>query len=53
MKKDKTEISDAMSYEERGDFWGAHDLYDFWDKTEEVFFDVKISSEVTYCVVGK
>ncbi len=48
MRKSKTSISNATSYEEIGEFWDSHDLSDYWDKTKPVDFDIDISSEVTY-----
>ncbi len=53
MKKHKTSISQATSYKEVGEFWDAHDLSDFWDKTEEALFAVDIKSEVTYYAVDR
>lgn len=51
MRRGKTTISKAGSYEEIGRFWDTHDLADFWEKTEEVRFDVDIKSERTYYAV--
>ena len=48
MRKSKSSISNATSYEEIGEFWDRHDLSDYWDKTKPVDFDIDISSEVTY-----
>ncbi len=48
MKKNKTTISKAGSYQEIGEFWDEHDLTDFWDQTEPVEFDVDIQSEKMY-----
>ena len=47
MRKSKSSISNATSYEEIGEFWDSHDLSDYWDKTKPVDFDIDISSEVT------
>src|SRR2546425_353101 len=48
MRKSKSSISNATSYEEIGEFWDSHDLSDYWDKTKPVDLDIDISSEVTY-----
>jgi len=48
MRKSKSSISNAPSYEEIGEFWDSHDLSDYWDRTKPVEFDIDISSEVTY-----
>jgi len=48
MKKNKTSISKAGSYQEIGEFWSEHDLTDFWDQTEPVEFEVDIRSEKRY-----
>jgi hypothetical protein len=48
MKKSKTTISKADSYQEIGEFWAEHDLTDFWDQTEPVEFEVDIQSEKMY-----
>jgi hypothetical protein len=53
MKKHKSSVSQAISYKEIGEFWDAHDLSDFWDKTQEVSFEVDIETEVTYYAVDK
>jgi hypothetical protein len=48
MRKSKTTISKADSYQEIGEFWSEHDLTDFWDQTEPVEFEVDIQSEKMY-----
>jgi hypothetical protein len=48
MKRSKSSISKASSYEEMGEFWDTHDLTDYWDQTEPVEFTVNIQSETTY-----
>jgi hypothetical protein len=48
MRKGKTSISKASSYQEIGEFWSEHDLTDFWDKTKPVEFEVDIQSEKRY-----
>lgn len=30
--------------EEAGEFWGSHDLADYWDSTEEIAFEVDLQS---------
>jgi hypothetical protein len=48
MRKSKSSLSKAQSYKEIGEFWGTHDLADFWNRTKSVKFEVDIESEVTY-----
>jgi len=48
MKKNKTSISKASSYQEIGEFWSEHSLTDFWDQTKPVEFEVDIQSEKRY-----
>ena len=48
MNRSKSSLSKARSYKEIGEFWDAHDLADFWDRTKSVKFEVDIQSEVTY-----
>lgn len=37
----KTEISNARTLEEIGEFWDTHSLDDHWDKTREAEFEVR------------
>ncbi|MBI5237816.1 MAG: hypothetical protein HY887_05270 [Deltaproteobacteria bacterium] len=53
MRKHRSSISQATSYKEMGEFWDAHALSDFWDKTKGASFEVDIESEVTYFAVDK
>ncbi len=53
MSENKSSISQATSYKEIGDFWDTHSLADFWDKTDEVEFEVNINSEITYYALDK
>ncbi|UCH97430.1 MAG: hypothetical protein JSV88_11410 [Candidatus Aminicenantes bacterium] len=48
MRKNKSSISKASSYQEIGEFWSEHDLTDFWDQTKPVEFEVNIQSEKIY-----
>ncbi len=48
MRKGKTSISEAGSYQQIGEFWSEHDLADFWDQTEPVEFEVDIEFEKRY-----
>ena len=48
MKKHKSSISKAKSYEEIGKFWDTHDLSEYWEQTKSAKFEVDIQSEVTY-----
>ena len=53
MKQHKSSVSQAESYKEIGDFWDAHDISEFWDKTKETSFEVDIESEVAYYAVDR
>ena len=53
MKENKSSLSHAASYKEIGDFWDAHDISKFWEKTKEASFIVDIESEVTYYAVDR
>jgi hypothetical protein len=48
MKKNKSSISKARSYQQIGEFWDNHDLSEYWDQTRPVKFEVDIQSEITY-----
>lgn len=48
MKKNKSSISKASSYQEMGEFWAEHDLADYWEHTEPVEFEVDIQFEKKY-----
>ena len=37
----KTEVSNARTLEEIGDFWDTHSLDDCWDKTREAEFEIR------------
>lgn len=45
MTKSKRSISKASSYAKIGEFWGEHDLSDFWNKTKKVRFGVVLEPE--------
>ena len=51
MVNNKSSISEAISYQEIGEYWDAHDLGEVWDKTEEVKFEVDLQSDVFYYAV--
>ena len=53
MKKGRSSISKATSYNEIGEFWDTHDLADYWTKTKAAKFDVDIQSEMTYYSIDK
>jgi len=53
MKKVRSSISKAKSYNEIGEFWDTHDLANYWTKTKAIRFDVDIQSEMTYCSIDK
>ena len=48
MKKNKSSISKATSYEEMGEYWDREDLDGIWDQTEPVEFSVSLQAEVNY-----
>lgn len=48
MRKGRSSISKASSYEEIGAFWSEHDLTDFWDQTKPAEFEVDIETEMRY-----
>jgi len=48
MRKNKSSISKASSYEDIGTYWDTQDLSKVWHKTRKVKFDVQIGSEVIY-----
>lgn len=48
MAKNKSSISQASSYQEIGEFWGTHDLGDYWEQTKPVDFEVELQAETTY-----
>jgi hypothetical protein len=40
-EKQTTGISKAQTLEEIAEFWDTHSLADYWDKTQEVEFEVR------------
>lgn len=48
MRKSKSSISRASSYQEIGEFWDTHGLGDYWDQTKPARFEVDIQSEAIY-----
>jgi hypothetical protein len=53
MKKNRSSISKASSYEDIGAYWDIHDVSKVWHKTRKVKFDVGIESEVIYYPIEK
>ena len=53
MKKNKSQISKADSYEKMGEFCDSHDLTDFNNELEKVNFNVGIKNDKIYCAVDK
>ena len=53
MKKNKSSISKASTYEEMGDFWGTHDLTDFMDKIKDVDIKVNLKNEKIFFSLDK
>ena len=49
----KTSISGANSYQAIGEFWGNHDLGDYWDKTKPAEFEISIGAERRYSPIDK
>jgi len=48
MRKGKTSLSQADSYQAIGEFWDTHDLSEFWDQTEPVQMKLGDLSESVY-----
>ena len=48
MVRNKSSLSKASSYHEIAEFWDAHDLGEYRDKTKPVEFEVDVRSEATY-----
>ncbi len=48
MKKNRSSVSKADSYQKIGEFWDTHTLDEYWDQTEEAGFEVDIRSETKY-----
>ena len=53
MKKNKSQISKADSYEKMGEFWDSHDLTDFNNELKKANFNVGIKNDKIYCAVDK
>ena len=53
MRKNRSSISKASSYEGIGAYWDTQDLSKVWRKTRKVKFDVQIESEVIYYPIKK
>ena len=49
MTKPESSISKADSYEAIGRFWDQTDLYDTWDRTKPVEFEVELDDDVMLC----
>ena len=48
MKKSKSSVSKAASYEAMGDYWDRHDVSGILAKRKPVKFNIEIKSETTY-----
>ncbi len=48
MKKNRSSISKAASYQDMGQYWDQKDLDEIWDQTEPAEFSVSLQSEVNY-----
>jgi hypothetical protein len=53
MKRNRSSISKAGSYEEIGEYWDDHDVSDFWKRTRRVKFDVVLEREANLLPGGK
>lgn len=53
MKKSKTSLSHSDTFEKLADFWDSHDLSDFWDETQEAFFDVSLCVSRVYFAIDR
>jgi hypothetical protein len=53
MRKNKSSISEASSYEDIGAYWDTQDLSKVWHKTRKVKFDIQIESETIYYPIEK
>jgi len=48
MSENRSSISQAQSYKELAEFWGSHDLGQYWDRLQPAEFEVDIQSETSY-----
>lgn len=53
MRKNKTEISNAETYDKVGEYWDSHDISELKDIGNVVDFEVAIKSVVTYYALEK
>lgn len=51
MRRGKSSISQAASYQAIGEFWDTHDTTEYWEQSRPVEFEMDIQSEVTYYAV--
>ena len=48
MSKSRTSISKKSSYREIEEFWDAHELSEFWERTKPASFEVDIERQRVY-----
>ena len=48
MNEGKSNISQARSLQEIGEFWDTHDLNDYWEMTTPAAFEVDTASQAIY-----
>ena len=53
MKKNKSSISKAASYEKIGEFWGSHDSMEYCDEIKKTSFEIDIRGEKIYCALDR
>jgi hypothetical protein len=53
MRRSKTEISHADSYEKIGAYWDSHDLTEINESGIEAKFDVDVQAEIAYYALEK
>ena len=51
MKRNKPSLSKSDSITQLAEFWDSHDLSDYQDTIEEVFFDVFLKSKRVYFAI--
>ncbi|HVF85205.1 MAG TPA: CopG family antitoxin [Abditibacteriaceae bacterium] len=44
----KSSISEALSYQEIGEYWDNHDLSEAWEQTQDANFEISGCAKTTY-----
>lgn len=52
IKKTKSSISKATSYEEIAEFWDEHDTADYWEQTYPVNFEIELEDNQNLIYYG-